>query len=67
MALNKNNPEKITFYIRHEKLSGKWGNKNKVDKIRRCYISKLSPAHIECIKKYSNTLLQSHSEKFSEY
>src|SRR5215207_10089748 len=41
-------PEKITFYVRHEKLGGAlWGREHKVDRIKRHYIGRLNLQHVK--------------------
>jgi hypothetical protein len=51
------NLDKITFYLRHEKLDGQWGNKSKVNKYRRCYISGRNK-QMEYLKKIWNNKIK---------
>ena len=39
-TLNIANKKKETLLVRHEALDGYWGNKKKIKKLRRCYLSK---------------------------
>jgi DNA-directed RNA polymerase subunit M/transcription elongation factor TFIIS len=45
VAKRDQDPEKTTFYVRHEKLSSTWGRDHKVDRIKRCYIGRLNLQH----------------------
>lgn len=51
VATHKNDLRKISFYMKHEKLDGMWGNKSKVSKYRRCYISTRNTEQMRYLKK----------------
>jgi hypothetical protein len=51
IAVRNQDPALTTFYVKHEKLGGiPWGRgKNKVDRVRRCYIGKQNVQQLKSI------------------